>query len=145
MRYPPRLAHLATRGVVAAKLAPTYGLSHQIDDEEALLCLTRALGGPLLDDLLAAAWAELLATTKKGTDEELLEKVAKALKNRPLRPGKVAELSPAWSAFLVRVDVEAGLASDSARRVLESEAAAKMVAQGLADAARHLATELLRK
>jgi hypothetical protein len=145
MRYPPRLAHLATRGVVAAKLAPTYGISHQVDDEEALMRLTRALGGPLLDDLLATAWAELVATKKKLTDEELLERVAKALKDRPLRPGKVAETNPAWSAFLVRIDVDAGLASDSARRVLESEAAAKMVGQGLIQAGKHLATELLRK
>ena len=145
MRYPVRLAHLATRGVVAAKLAPTYSESHQIDDEEAITRLIRALGGSLLDDLLAAAWADLVATNNKLTDEERLEKVAKAIAKRPLRPGKVAELNSGWSALLVRVDVEAGLASESARRVLESDAGAKMVAQGLADAGKHLATELLRK
>jgi hypothetical protein len=145
MRYPPRLAHLATKAVIASKLAPTYGVSHQIDDEEAVIRLNRALAGPLLDDLLSTAWTELVATKKKLTDEELLERVARALKDRPQRPGKVASLSPAWSAFLVRVDVEAGLASDSARRVLESDAGAKMVGQGLAEAGKHLATELLRK
>lgn len=145
MRFPPRLAHLATRAVVAAKLAPTYGVSHQVDDDEAAARVDRALQGPLLDDLLAAAWAELQAGTKKLTEDALLEKVARALKDRPQRPGKVAAQTPAWSAFLVLIDVHAGLASDSARRLLESEAGAKAAAQGLTAAGKHLAAELLRK
>ena len=145
MRFPPRLGHLATRAVVAAKLAPTYCEVHQVDDAEAFERLERALRGPLLDDLLAAAWTELLATTQRLTEEALLEKVAKSLKDRPQRPGKLAVITPAWSAFLVSVDVHAGIASDSARRVLESDAAAKKVAEGLVSAGKHLATELLRK
>ena len=35
MRYPARLAHLATRAVVVAKLAPTFAEAHHIDHEEA--------------------------------------------------------------------------------------------------------------
>jgi hypothetical protein len=62
-----------------------------------------------------------------------------------MRPGKVAELNPAWSAFLVSMDVHGGIASDSARRLLESEAAASAVSQGLVAAGKHLATELIRK
>lgn len=145
MQYPPRLAHLATRAVVTAKLFPTYAATHQVDDDEAVLRVSRALQGPLLDDLLAAAWTELLGGKKKLTDEGLLEKVAQALKERPQRPGKVAPVDPAWSAFLVAIDVHAGLASDSARRVLESEQGAQALGRGVAAAGAHLARELLRK
>ena len=53
MRYPPRLAHLATRAVVVAKLAPTYAAAHSIDDEEARVRLEASLSGSLLEDLLA--------------------------------------------------------------------------------------------
>jgi hypothetical protein len=145
MRFPPRLAHLATRAVVTAKLFPTYAASHHVDDDEAALRVSRALQGPLLDDLLAAAWAELCGGTKKLSEEGLLEKVAQALKARPQRHGKVAVVDTAWSAFLVSLDVHAGLASDSARRVLETPEAAKAVQQGLAAAGKHLAAELIRK
>jgi hypothetical protein len=145
MRFPNRFPHLATRAVVTAKLFPTYASSHQVDDDEAAIRVSRSLQGRLLDDLLATAWAELAATHPKLTEEGLLEKVAQALKKRPMRPGKVAELNPAWSAFLVSMDVHGGIASDSARRLLESEAAASAVSQGLVAAGKHLATELIRK
>ena len=88
MRYPARLAHLATRAIVVAKLAPTFADAHQLDHDEAASRLGSALSGPLLDDLLAAAWQALLGGTKKLDEEGLLEKVAKSLRDRPLRPGR---------------------------------------------------------
>ena len=57
MRYPARLAHLATRAVVAAKLAPTFAEAHHIDHEEAVQRLQHRALGPLLEDLLAATLA----------------------------------------------------------------------------------------
>jgi hypothetical protein len=145
MRYPPRLAHLATRAVVVAKLSPTYSTAHSLDDEEGVVRLDRALGGRLLEDLLAASWTALLGTTKKLDEEGLLQKVASSLKDRPQRPGKIATLTPGWSAFLVLADVEAGTASDAAQRLLESEEGKKRAVAGLAEVGKFLAGELTRK
>jgi len=145
MRYPPRLGHLATRKVVVAKLLPTFAEAHQIDDEEAARRLDSALAGRLLEELLAAAWSEMVKNKgKKQSDEQLLEKVALTLRDRPQRPGRLAASNPAWSAFLVLADLEAGTAPDSARTVLQSEQGQKMATEGLAEAGRHLARELTR-
>jgi hypothetical protein len=144
MRFPPRLSHLATRAVVVAKLLPTYAAAHQIDDDEARLRLEAALRGSLLDDLLAAAWESMGASTKRLSEDGLLQKVAKTLHDRPLRPGRVAELNPAWSAFLILADLAAGTATDSAARVMESERGREMAKAGVNEAGAHLAKELTR-
>ena len=57
MRYPARLAHLATRAIVVAKVAPTFADAHHIEHEEAVDRLNSALTGPLLEDLLASRTA----------------------------------------------------------------------------------------
>ena len=69
MRYPARLAHLATRAVVVAKLAPTFAEAHHLEHDEATARLNSAFSGPLLEDLLAATWQALLGGTKKLDDE----------------------------------------------------------------------------
>ena len=122
MRYPPRLAHLATRAVVVAKLLPTYARAHGLEDEEARQRLDSALGGQLWEELLAASWAALLAGRKRLTEDGLLQKVADSLAERPLRSGRTVEASPGWSAFLLRADLAAGTASEAARRVMETAA-----------------------
>lgn len=143
MRYPPRLAHLATKAVVVAKLGPTYAEAHSLEDEEGFIRMDRALTGPLLEELLAAAWTHLLAD---GLDEEaLLKKVASGLKNRPQRPGKIAPMTTGWSAFLVLADVQAGTASDAAQRLLETEEGRKRGQAGLLEVGKFLAGELIRK
>jgi mannose/fructose-specific phosphotransferase system component IIA len=144
MRYPARLAHLATRAVVVAKLAPTFAEAHQVDHEEATQRLHTGLSGPLLEDLLAATWTALLAGTKKLDEEGVLEKVAKSLKDRPLRPGRPAKLTPDLSAFLILVDLAAGTASDAAGRVMETDAGKARARAGLVAAGQHLARELTR-
>lgn len=144
MSYPPRLSHLATRAVVAAKLVPTYARAHNIDEEEASQRLFSALAGRLLPQLLEATWEAMRGKSKRLTDDGLLEKVATTLGDRPLRPGRPAPLSPAWSAFLVLVDLEVGTASDAARRVMESEEGRRKGEEGLAEAGRFLAAELTR-
>lgn len=127
-----------------ARLVPTYARAHRLDEEEAAQRLSTALRGRLLTSLLEATWAALLGTTKRLKEEGLLEKVATTLQDRPLRPGRVAELSPAWSAFLVLADLEAGIASDAARRVMESSEGQERAQGGVAEVGRFLAAELTR-
>ncbi|WP_338863950.1 hypothetical protein [Myxococcus stipitatus] len=144
MSYPPRLSHLATRAVVVAKLVPTYAQAHRLDEEEAAQRLSSALSGKLLPSLLEATWSALQGKTKRLNEDGLLEKVATTLSDRPLRPGRVAPLTPSWSAFLVLTDLEAGTASDAARRVMETEEGRRRGNEGLAEAGRFLAAELTR-
>ena len=144
MAFPPRLAHLATRSVVVAKLTPTYAHAHRLDENEAAQRLASALQGRLLPSLLEEAWRTMRGKSKRLTDEGLLEKVATTLRDRPMRPGRVAELTPAWSAFLVLADLEAGIASEAARRVMESPEGRQRGQEGLAEAGRFLAAELTR-
>src|SRR5690349_18854937 len=100
MRYPARLAHLATRAVLVAKLVPTYASAHQLDEELARERLQAALQGSLLEDILASTWEGLQEKSRGREEAELLEAVATTLGARPLRPGRRAELTPGWSAFL---------------------------------------------
>ncbi len=144
MSYPPRLAHLATRAVVVAKLMPTYARAHNIDEEEASQRLSTALGGRLLTALLESTWAAMRGSAKRLTDDGLLEKVATTLGDRPLRPGRPAPSNPAWSAFLILMDLEVGTASDAARRVMETDEGRRRGQEGLAEAGRFLAAELTR-
>jgi hypothetical protein len=144
MRYPPRLAHLATRAVVVAKLVPTYAAAHSLDDEEARARLDAALSGSLLEELLAATWTSLLGGTKRLDEEGLLEKVAKSLQDRPLRPGRTVETTTGWSAFLVLADLSAGTASEAARRLMETDAGQTRGRAGLAEVGGFLAKELTR-
>jgi hypothetical protein len=145
MRYPPRLAHLATRKVLAAKLWPTYAQSHHVDEQEALGRLERALEGTLWEDLLAAVWEALEGSTTRLDEAGLLQKVAKALADRPYRPGKVAPVDAEFSALLILLDLEAGTASDAVRRVMETEEGRRRARAGLSAGGRFLAKELTRK
>jgi len=144
VRYPSRLGHLATRPVVVNRLVPTYALAHEIDEEEAAQRLSRAIDGRIWEDLLAAAWEAMKSRTKRLDEQKLLEKVASTLEDRPLRYGKAVEATPAWSAFMMLLDLEIGTAGDAARKVMESEQGRKMVNAGLAEAGLFLALELTK-
>jgi hypothetical protein len=144
MRFPPLFGLLATRRVVIAKLWPTYAEAHGIDEAEALQRLERALAGHLWEDLLEATWTALQGKKKRLDDAGLLEKIAKTLQERPYRPGRTIKPIPAMSAFLLLLDMEAGTASDSARRVLETPEGRQRAAGGLAEAGSFLAGELTR-
>lgn len=151
MAYPPRLSHLVTRPILVARLSPTYAAAHQIDDDEADTRLDAALSaggsaaGSLRDRLLDATWSALLGTTKRLDDAGLLEKVAKALQDRPFRRGRPAQVDAGWSAFLILVDLEVGTAGDAARRVMESEEGLRRAQAGLRTVGEFLAKELTRK
>lgn len=144
MSYPPRLGHLVTRAVVAAKFRPLFATSHEIDENEAQERLERALAGRLWELLLDTAWFALTDKKREVDEAAMLEKIAKTLKSRPLRPGRDATLNPSFSAFLVMIDLEAGMASDAARKVLESPQGEAMKKAGLTEAGRFLAAELTR-
>jgi hypothetical protein len=142
--HPPRLAHLCTRAVVVRNLVPTYAGAHDIDFNESAERLDTALKGALLNDVLDACWTALRASFKRVDDAEILDKVAKTLKDHAHRKPKVAPPSATWSAFMVLVDLEAGTAGDAARKVMETAQGRQMAAAGLAAAGKHLAEELLR-
>jgi hypothetical protein len=144
VNYPPRLAHLATRQVVIAKLSTTYARAHDIDEAEAVERLGVALTPRLLDQLLAETWTVLRSGGKRLDDAAVVEKVAKALEARPLRPGRSAEVTAGWSAFLLVADLEAGTASDMARRALETPEGRARIEAGLREVAGFLAAELTR-
>lgn len=145
MPHPPRLAHLATRTVLVAKLEATYAASHGVDLVEAGIRLARGLQGRVLTDLLDATWAGLRATRKRGSDEDVLELVAEHVKERGLRPAKAAQITAGWSAAMVAIDVQAGTAGEGARRIIESVEGRPRVEAGLAEVGLFLAQELLRK
>ena len=145
MAYPARLGHLARRDVVALKLVRLFADVHHIDETEALERLGRGLRGSLWEALLSATWQSLRAGSTRLSDEELVEKVAKSLRERPERAGRSTQVTPALSALLLWIDLEAGTATDSARRVLESDHGKRMVDEGLREAGALLAKELTRK
>ncbi len=146
MRYPPRLSHLATRPIVVAKLAPTYSEANSIDDEDGIERLDKALQDKaFFEELLAAAWSSILATSETNEEEALVQKVASGLKKRPQRPGKIAPVTMGWSAFMVLADVRAGIASPAAQRLLDTEEGMKRAMAGLKEVGAFLATELVRK
>jgi len=129
---------------VVAKLWPTFAAAHEMDEEEAEARLTSALQGQLLDELLAHAWEAMRQKAPRADESALLEKVAQTLSDRPRRAGRTAKLNSAWSAFLLLADLQAGTASETARRALETEQGRKTALEGLAEAGRHLAAELTR-
>ncbi|MFL5320457.1 MAG: hypothetical protein ACJ790_12425 [Myxococcaceae bacterium] len=139
------MAHLATQKVLVARLAPTYAQAHNIEDDEARSRLEIAIKGAFLEQLLETTWVALTANKKKLDEEGLLEKVAGSLKDRPTREGKLAKVTPTFSAFLLLLDIEAGTATDAARRVLESPQGKELARAGIVEAGAFLATELTRK
>lgn len=144
MAYPPRLSHLATQKIVVGKLVPTFAAAHLIDENEAHERLMSALKGSLLDQLLDATWAAIVASAAKPDDDKLLQKVATGLKN-PYRSAKPIEPTAGWSAFMVLVDIEAGTATDAARRLLETDEGRKRGQLGIREVAVFLAKEITRK
>jgi len=144
MSYPPRLSHLATRAVLVAKFRPAFAEAHRLADEEASARLETAFTGSLHADLLSATWSAMKAARPRLSEGDLLDRVAQTLGERPLRPGRNPKVTPAWSAFFVLADIQAGIASDAARRVMETDPGRKMAGEGLSEAGRFLAAELLR-
>jgi hypothetical protein len=142
--HPPRLAHLLTRAELVRRLAPTYAAAHELEYDEAAEIVDRALRGRLREELLDAIWAALQPGKVSRSDEFLLERVARALTDRP-RLGRVAAVTPTLGAILIRLDLEAGVAGESARRVLETEQGREASKKGLVELGAFVARDVTRK
>ena len=144
MRYPARLAHLATRAIVVAKLAPTFADAHQLDHDEAAYRLGAALSGPLLDDLLAATGRRSSGARRSWTRRVCWRRSPGACGTGPSARAAPHRSTPDLSAFLLLADLAAGTASDAAGRVMETDAGKARARAGLAAVGQLLAHELTR-
>jgi hypothetical protein len=142
--HPPRLSHLLTRAELVARLTATYAKAHEVDEEVAAEVLDRALRGPLREQLLDAIWNALQVGTSRLGDDRLLDKVARAMTDAPRR-SKAAVITPALGAALIRIDLEAGEAGESARRLLERKEGKAAADAGLAELGAFLAREATKK
>jgi len=140
-----RLPHVVTRADLARILLETYVDLMNVDDEEALDRLTRALERPeLLDALHRGLSAGLEAHQGERTSEDqLMDKLGKGVQKRRSRV-KAAPSHPSIAAVLVRINLELGLAPEPMRAMLQSEKGRALLEDGLRRLGAHLAAELLK-
>jgi hypothetical protein len=140
-----RLPHVVTGRDLVYLLAPTYAAARDVDEEEAIERLSRALAVPAaLDDLyrgLSAALAD--AKGPRTTDDALVDKLSAGVAARRAR-AKPAAATPAVSAVLVRLDLEIGLAADAMRATLATPRARALLEEGLRALGAHLVKDLLK-
>jgi hypothetical protein len=140
-----RLPHVVTRADLARILLETYVDLMNVDDDEALDRLGRALDRPeLLDALYGALSTGLEAQQGARTSEDqLMDKLAKGVQKRRSRV-KAAPGHPAIAAVLVRINLELGLAPEQMRTILQTDKGRAQLDDGLARLGKHLVGELLR-
>jgi hypothetical protein len=130
---------------LARMLAPTLAKATQVDAEVAEERLLRALANQrVLDDVydgLSVALAE--AKGPRTTEDELIDKLSAGVQARGRRV-RAAELTPAISAVLVLLNLEAGEAPEMMRETLRSEKGRALLQQGLRSLGTHLVKELIR-
>jgi hypothetical protein len=130
---------------LARMLAPTLAKATQVDDEVAEERLLRALANQrVLDDVydgLSVALAE--AKGPRTKEDELVDKLSAGVQARGRRV-RAAELTPAISAVLVLLNLEAGEAPEMMRETLQSEKGRALLQQGLRSLGTHLVKELIR-
>ena len=140
-----RLPHVVTRADLARVLLETYVDLMNVDDDEALDRLGRALERPeLLDALYGGLSAGLEAQQGARTSEDqLMDRLAKGVQKRRSRV-KAAPGHPSIAAVLVRINLELGLAPEQMRATLQTEKGRALLEDGLARLGKHIAAELLR-
>jgi hypothetical protein len=140
-----RLPHVLPRVPLARMLAPTLAKATQVDVEVAEERLQRALANQrVLDDIyggLSAALAE--AKGPRTSDDELTDKLSAGVQARGRRV-RAADLTPAISAVLVLLNLEAGEAPEMMRETLQSEKGRALLQEGLRSLGTHLVKELIR-
>lgn len=143
--FSKRLPHVLARKDLALLLAPTYAAARGVDDEEAIERLARALSSPpALDDVYRGLSAALAAAKGARTSEDaLMDKVSAGVQARR-KHAKPAEVTPAISAALVRLDLELGLAPEPMRDTLASPRGAALLDEGLRALGAHVVKDLLR-
>src|SRR4051812_24820658 len=126
--FSPRLRHVLTRADLAYLLAPTYAASANVDFDEALERMQRAVtsehvAASLYDGLSAALEA------KRGTPDEVIDKLSAGVQKRRSRI-KAVKVSPAISAVMVMLDLEIGFAPEMMRDALENPKGKALLAAG---------------
>jgi hypothetical protein len=139
-----RLTHVLTHADLAALLAPTYAEAVDVDLDEALERMTRALASPgIADDLYQCVSAALSAAQGSRSENELMDKLGRSV---PKRRGRIkaATSTMALTAVMVRINIELGLAPEQLRATLEGEKGQALLRDGLAALGEHLVRDLLR-
>jgi hypothetical protein len=140
-----RLPHVVTRADLTRVLLETYVDLMNVDDDEALDRLDRALQRPELLDALYRGLSTGLSAHQgeRTTEDQLMDKLAKGVQKRRSRV-KAAPGHPAIAAVLVRINLELGLAPEQMRTTLQTEKGRALLEDGLARLGKHLADELLK-
>ncbi|GAC1347868.1 MAG: hypothetical protein NVSMB23_27810 [Myxococcales bacterium] len=143
--FSKRLPHILTRTDLATLLTATYAAALDVDAEEAHERLTQVLASAVLQGELLDCVSSALRDWQgpRTTDDALIDKLSKAIQTRRGRV-RAAPSSPAVSAVLVRVDLEAGIAPEMMRATLETEKGRALLASGLKTLGTHLLKELLK-
>lgn len=139
---PKRLPHVLTRKDLALVLAPTYAASANVDFDEALERMERAMASQRVADSLYEGIAEGLRK-KRGDEDELIDELSRGVQNRRSRV-KSAPLSPAVSAAMVMLNLELGYAPEMMRNALAEPKGQALLKQGLAELGAHLVKELVK-
>ncbi len=140
-----RLPHVVTRADLVRMLLETYVDAMNVEDQEALDRLARALEKPELLEALYGGLSVALAEAQgeRTTEDQLMDKLAKGVQKRRSRV-KAAPSHPAIAAVLVRINLELGLAPEPMRATLQADKGRALLEDGLARLGRHLVTDLLR-
>ncbi|MGI5864307.1 MAG: hypothetical protein ACOX6T_19945 [Myxococcales bacterium] len=144
--FSKRLPHVVTRGDLVALLAPTYAGAQRVDEEVATERIGRALAAS--PALLAAIYSGLSVALRekqgpRTSEDALMDKLSAGLGARRHRV-KPADVSPAVSAALVWINLEAGVAPEMMRNALETPKGRALLEEGPREIGRHLVKELVR-
>ncbi len=140
-----RLPHVVTRADLTRILLETYVDLMNVDDDEALDRLGRALSRP---ELLEAFYDALSIGLEgqqgaRTSEDQLMDKLAKGVQKRASRV-KAAPAHPSIAAVLVRINLELGLAPEQMRATLQTDKGRAILDDGFARLGKHLVAELLR-
>jgi hypothetical protein len=146
MNVPARLPHVLPRARLARLLAPTYAESMDVDEEEALDRLDRALGHPEVLAGIHGGVAEALEAARgPRTDEDAqLDRLSAGLQARASRV-KAVPATPAVSAVMVWLNLAIGLAPESMRATLAGARGAGLLAAGLSEIGAGLVKDLVKR
>lgn len=139
---PRRLPHVLTRKDLALMIAPTYAEAANVDFDEALERLERALAAARVGDSIYEGIAAALGK-KRGDEDELVDQLSAGVQKRRSRV-KPAKLTPGVSAVMVMLNLEVGYAPEMMRNALAEPKGQKLLAQGLAELGEHLIKELIK-
>ena len=142
--FSKRLPHVLTHADLAVLLTPTYADAVGVDEDEALERLQRVLGRPgVADELYHSVSAALAAAQGTRSEDQLVDKLSKGVQKR-LGKMKALPTTQALSAYMVRLNVELGLAPEQLRATLETDKGRALLAEGLAALGTYLVTTLLK-